>query len=394
MSQMTLREALEQVFSVPVLKGVVSNAKGELPWVKVRFRRLDDDRFQLEKLTQKQAFHSDCKQTEMEDAVRELLEMGFRQLDARSADTAFCVKVSKKGTVTLLRRAEKTRTDLTHNRQKHYLLEEGTEIPPLVDLGVFTKDGKVVQSMYAKFRQINRFTELIRDGMEEYGKQRIRILDFGCGKSYLTFVLYHYLVHIRKMETEIIGLDLKADVIADCNRLAKKYGYDNLNFQVGDIHGYRCEPPPEMVVTLHACDTATDFALFNAVQWGCELIYSVPCCQHELNGQIAPKDLKLLTRYGLIRERFSALATDAIRGALLEACGYRVQMTEFVDMSHSPKNLLIRAVKKPTSQAKRTAALREAEGLMEQFGFCPTLYKMLKADGKLPVGEEENRDGI
>lgn len=186
------------------------------------------------------------------------------------------------------------------------------------------------------------------------------------------------------MEAHITGLDLKEEVIENCNCLAEKYGYKNLNFQVGDIHGYRCETAPDMVISLHACDTATDYALFNAVDWGARLIYSVPCCQHELNGQIQAKDLALLTRYGLIKERFSALATDAIRGALLEACGYQVQMPEFVDMTHSPKNLLIRAVKKPVSKEKRKQALLEAEALMEQFAFEPTLYRMLNEAGKLP----------
>ncbi|MBR5152246.1 MAG: SAM-dependent methyltransferase [Clostridia bacterium] len=379
--ELTLCDAVAEMFQTPLIRGVVSNPKGETPWKKVRFRYLKDG-YQLEKLTEKQAFHENMKEEEMPETVLQLAKMGFRQIDGWNETTAFCLKVSKKGTVTLLKRQEKRQETATqHNREKQYLLKEDTVIPPLVDLGVITKEGKVVQSMYHKFRQINRFTELIRDGMEEFSKNSIRILDFGCGKSYLTFILYHYLVNQRGMDAEIIGLDLKTEVIANCNRLAGEYGYDKLTFQAGDVSMYQAENKPDMVITLHACDTATDYALFHAIRWGCELIYSVPCCQHELNGQIQGGELGALTRYGLIQERFSALCTDALRGALLEACGYRVQMLEFVDFSHSPKNLLIRAVKKPVSKEKRQKALKEAKALMKQFSFTPTLYRLLDEEG-------------
>ncbi len=379
----TVAEAVKSLCTEPLLKGVVSNPKGEAPWKKVNFRRLEDS-YQIEKFTQKQAFHSHCDKPGLEKEIAELLAMGFRQVDAWSEDTAFSLKISKKGKVTLLKKAQTTQTDTSHNREKQYLLKEDTNIPPLIDLGVFTKEGKVVKSMYGKFRQINRFTELIRDGLEELKQSKLKILDFGCGKSYLTFILYHYLTQVRGMEAEICGLDLKEDVIAKCNRLAEKYGYEQLKFQVGDINGFESEDAPDMVITLHACDTATDYALHHAIRWGCKLIYSVPCCQHELNGQIQGGDLSLLTRYGLIQERFSALSTDAIRGALLEACGYQVQMLEFVDFSHSPKNLLIRAVKKSVSMEKRKKALSDAKNLMQAFEFQPTLYQLLKDENLLP----------
>lgn len=378
-----MKEAVKELFAHALIKGVISNPKGETTYRQVRFKKHKEG-YQLEQLTQTQAFHQDCDKETLAGVVEKLLQEGFRQVDAWSEDTAFCLKVSKKGKATLLKKQQKTKIDTDHNRKKQYLLKEDVCIEPLIDLGVFTKEGKVVQSMYGKFRQINRFAELIRDGMEEMKQDKIHILDFGCGKSYLTFILYYYLTHVRSMEAHITGLDLKADVIADCNQLAEKYDYENLHFQVGDIHGYTCETPPDMVISLHACDTATDYALFNAVQWGCKLIYSVPCCQHEVNGQIEGKDLALLTRYGLIQERFSALATDALRGALLEASGYQVQMLEFVDFSHSPKNLLIRCVKKSVSLEKRKRALEQAERLMEQFSVKPTLYSLLKDGGFLP----------
>lgn len=266
----------------------------------------------------------------------------------------------------------------SHDRRKRYLLEEGTAIPPLVDMGVFTQEGKVVRSMYDKYRQINRFLEILDDELERLDGGVLRVIDFGCGKSYLTFVVYHYLTAVRGLRVEMIGLDLKADVIAKCEETARKYGYDGLHFELGDINGFHAPFPVDLVITLHACDTATDYALCNAVQWGAKLILSVPCCQHELNGQMAPKNFELLSRYGILQERFAALATDAIRANLLEYCGYRTQVLEFIDFTHTPKNLLIRAVRRPsTPEAVRAKALEQVHAVMEEFSFHPTLYELL-----------------
>ena len=247
-------------------------------------------------------------------------------------------------------------------------------VPFLVDLGVQTKDGKIVNSRYDKFKQINRFLELIEDILPRLDRSKESvILDFGCGKSYLTFAMYYYLKILKEYPVRIIGLDLKKDVIAECNRLAVKYGYDKLNFYHGDIASYEGADHVDMVVTLHACDTATDYALEKAVRLGASVILSVPCCQHELNGQIENELFRPIFRYGIIKERMAALYTDALRAEILESCGYRTQILEFIDMAHTPKNLLIRAVKQGAKKDNR----KEIEAILAELHADPTLYRLL-----------------
>lgn len=374
-------EAIQKLVQEPLYKIVISNPKsGAVPFRKITLSRGEDGHFFIEKLTEKQAFHGTCTAASLSQSLTEFMALGFRQLDAWSKDRAYTLKISKKGKETLLQKkvsASAPKAQTAHNREKQYILKEYSDIPPLVDLGVFTKEGKIVRSRYDKYRQINRFTELIDDALKNWKKDTIRILDFGCGKSYLTFILYHYLVKIRGISAEILGLDLKEQVINDCNTLAEKYGYSGLSFRVGDVGDFSDTQRPDMMITLHACDTATDYALYHAVRLGCPLIFSVPCCQHELNQQIAPQTLTAFTAFGLVRERFSALSTDTLRGLLLRSRGYEVDMLEFVDMEHSPKNLMIRAVQKNISQQKRKEAQKQAEDLMEAFHFSPTLYKLL-----------------
>ena len=347
--------------------------------------------YQAAAYTQKQVFHRNIDRAELLAYLSETVVGNYLQVNAWDGAYEHMFLCSKKGNATYKRKktGEKSAAvnAAAHNRKKKYLIEEGTVVAPLVDMGIFTAEGKVVASMYDKFRQINRFLEMVDDAVRDGQEETLHIIDFGCGKSYLTFVLYYYFTELRGRNVHIVGLDLKEDVIRGCNAAAEKYGYENLHFEVGDIEGYRANFPVDMVVTLHACDTATDYALFHAIRWNAKMIFSVPCCQHELNSQIKAEQLSLLTRYGIIKERFSALATDAIRANLLEYCGYKTQLLEFVDFAHTPKNILIRAVRKGGAAgnaraivppAARRRYLEEVERLMEEFHFCPTLYHLLE----------------
>lgn len=336
--------------------------------------------WQAEKYTDTQVFHERFSEEETEEFLLKMLRDTYRQCNGWDKEWEHTIRISKGGKASAQKKrtAQAPREQTEHNRKKHYILEEGTVIPPLVDMGIFTTEGKVVRSMYDKYRQINRFVELIDDEVDSLSADhKITVVDFGCGKSYLTFILYYYLAEIKGLDVRIIGLDLKKEVIENCSRAARKYGYHGLQFEVGDIGGYDCPYPVDMVVSLHACDTATDYALCHAVRWKAKLIFSVPCCQHELNRQMKGGDLKILTRYGIVRERTAALMTDAIRGNLLTACGYKTQLLEFVDLSHTPKNLLIRAVRTAQPKSVRQEALREVEALKAQFGLRPMLETLL-----------------
>lgn len=380
---MELQEMLEIVLAFEPYKLILSNPlRKDAQYRRIVVNRLGEG-WQAEKYTEKQVFHENMRADELKAFLETAMRQEYRQLNAWDGEREHAVRVSKNGKASYMKKktAQAPREKEGHNRKKHYILEEGRPIPPLVDMGIFTPEGKIVRTMYDKFRQINRFVELIDDEIGNLPRDRtLTVIDFGCGKSYLTFVLYYYLTQIRRLDVRIIGLDLKADVIEHCNRAAEKYGYDRLHFELGDINGYECPYPVDMVVSLHACDTATDYALYNAVRWGARLIFSVPCCQHELNSQMQGGGLSILTRYGIIKERTAALMTDAVRGNLLTASGYRTQLLEFVDLSQTPKNILIRAVKTNLPEKTRREALREVDTLKEQFGFRPTLDGLLRGE--------------
>lgn len=384
-----IQRLLDQYLNEKLVRLTISNPKTKTEAAKISLRpvllkgRL---MFQASIQQEKQVFH---RNLELQEAIDEILGWmeRYRQLELFSQMGQASVLVSKKGKVTV--KEKKTaycvkEPDFAHNRKKKYILDPQQKVGFLQDLGVQTQEGKIVHAKYDKFRQINRFLEFIQDILPKLPRDReVTILDFGCGKSYLTFAMYHYLKELQGYQVHIIGLDLKEEVIAHCRQLAEKYGYQGLEFYVGDIAGYQGVRQVDMVVTLHACDTATDYALDKAIRWGADVILSVPCCQHELNSQMENEVLAPVFRYGLIKERMAALFTDALRAQILESRGYQVQILEFIDMEHTPKNILIRAVKKGKEQHSE-----DYRKVMDFLHVTPTLA-VLQDGGK---EEEQNAE--
>lgn len=341
--------------------------------------------FQIEEYTKTQVFHKNLTAGDAGSYLTGKLSSdtssqtaSFKNALVETKSFTANVLVSKKGTITIKKKmnasAKQPKISLSHNRKKKYILEEGIPVPFLIDLGVMTQNGNIVNAHYDKFRQINRFLEYIEDILPSLPTGReLRILDFGCGKSYLTFAIYYYLKVLKGYPVRITGLDLKEDVIRHCNELAVKYGYDKLEFLCGDIAYYDGCSQVDMVVTLHACDTATDYALAKAVGWGAKVILSVPCCQHELNKQMKNDLLSPVLHYGILKERMAALMTDGLRAQILEANGYRTQILEFIDMAHTPKNLLIRAVYNGHCADNKD----QINELLAAFDVNPTLYRLL-----------------
>ena len=328
--------------------------------------------YQIEMFTVTQVFHKNYDENNIILAMEELMSL-FNQAEIWTTLYYYAFKITSKGKV--LSNKKKCITNILpegHNKEKNYIIKEGMVVPPLVDLGVMTSDGKVVKAYYDKFKQINKFLEMIDDtiGYEE----SLNIIDFGCGKSYLTFILYYYLTYIKKIKANIIGLDLKKDVINNCNQIKNKYGYDGLEFIVGDISLYKPENKVDMIISLHACDTATDYALYHAIKLKCKYILSVPCCQHEINKELSKDVIHPMNKYGLIKERFSSLLTDSIRANILEYYGYKVNIGEFIDMVHSPKNVVIKALLKNDKYNEKVKG--EVETLINEYKISQTLYDL------------------
>ena len=353
---MEINELLDFFINEELIDIVISNPKSKTVGniaskIKIRPLLLQGKLyFQASSYIENQIFHQNFDAFEIRLVITDWLSNEYKQGQFLSKSMSATVLSGKKGNMTIKCKKEtsvkRIQAPLSHNRKKQYILEEGKAVPFLVDLGVMTKDGKVIQAKYDKFRQINRFLEFIEDVLPQLDiNKKQTIIDFGCGKSYLTFAMYYYMKELKGYDIRIIGLDLKKEVISRCQELARKYGYQDLDFLPGDIAGYDGVEQVNMVVTLHACDTATDYALYKAVKWNADVILSVPCCQHEANKQIASKEFSGIFKYGIIKERMAALITDGIRANLLERCGYKTQILEFIDMEHTPKNLLIRAVK-------------------------------------------------
>lgn len=380
-----VKALLQESLNIDFLSATLSNPKDKNGVKKVKVRPIlkkDELFFQCEAHKNNQVFHDNYEAEKAMEVLTEYMEQ-FKQMQLETKKIRANVLVSKKGKVTIQKKQQcgcVKEVDLSHNRAKKYILQEGMAVPFLQDLGVMTAEGKIVRTKFDKFRQINRFLEFIEDILPQLAKDReVTILDFGCGKSYLTFAMYYYLHELKKYDVRIIGLDLKTDVIRHCNELSEKYGYQKLKFLEGNIADYTGVDEVDMVVTLHACNTATDFALDKAVGWNAKVILSVPCCQHELNEQMKSKTLEPVLKYGLIKERIAALVTDALRAEYLESCGYDAQILEFIDMEHTPKNILIRAVK--TGKKKENQdRIKKCEAF---FNVDPMLGRLLKERGEV-----------
>ena len=381
-----IEELLKRVLTSLLVDMVISGARGGGDFLKIKVRPVmirDSLYFQVSRYTDKQVFHENMTAEDALETLSGWILHDFRQAQIRMQDEMVTVLVSKKGKATVKsKKAACIETqNLEHNRKKQYIIEEGTAVPFMIDLGVMTESGKIIRTRYDKYRQINRFLEFIEDILPELPTDRtVHIIDFGCGKFYLTFAMYYYLKVLKHYDIRITGLDLKQKVIEDCQALADRYGYDGLQFLCGDIADYNGTDEVDMVVTLHACDTATDYALYKAVKWHASVILSVPCCQHELNRKMQCETLSGAFQYGLIKERTAALMTDAMRGQLLEMKGYKTQLLEFIDMEHTPKNILIRGVKSKglLPKAARKQQMENYQKCRDFFGAELTLEKLFK----------------
>lgn len=362
-----------------IIKGTISgkkdkNQKNE----KVKLDRIlikEEAILQSSTYTDKQVFHKNLTENEVNSWIINLLETEFNNAELITKDFIYSYRITSKGKVLSNRRKTEqvSLVPLSHNKKKNYLIEEGIPVPALIDLGIMQADGKVTKAGYDKFKQINRFLEIIDDSVKN--EEKLNIIDFGCGKSYLTFILYYYFNEIKKMNVKITGLDLKEDVIDNCNKIALKYGYSDLKFYKGDIADYKEKNDIDMIVTLHACDTATDYALYHAIKMNVRFIFSVPCCQHEINLQLDGEKLHVINKFGIMKDRFSALLTDGIRANILQYFGYKTNVMEFVDFENSPKNLLIRAVK--TNNSKNEKIKAEIDEIIKEYNIHQTLYDLI-----------------
>ena len=380
---MDITQLLDICISDKLIDMVISGQKNksEDKAVKVRIRPVilkNEIEYQVSEFVGRKVLHSNNSAADVKKKIIDYMTEDFKQAQINMTDAAATILSSKSKTLTCKYKKAgqlKVQRDLSHNRTKKYIIQEGKPVAFMIDLGVMGQDGKIIRTRYDKFRQINRFLEYIEDILPKLDKEReLTIIDFGCGKSYLTFAMYYYLKELKGYNIRIIGLDLKADVIEHCNELRTRYGYDKLDFYVGDIATYKDVDKVDMVVTLHACDTATDYALAKAVKWGAEVILSVPCCQHEANRTIKSDILSPVMDYGILKERMAAIVTDAARAKLLTANGYDTQILEFIDMEHTPKNLLIRAVK---SSKEDISAREKTKDMLEALNLELTIDKLI-----------------
>lgn len=382
---MELKALFELWIEEGFYKGIFSQpAEKSYRYQKTLVRRIADAKvyYQFESFTKEQAFH---KNIESENLIAELLEVAshFKQLQLFTEKNEHIVRISKKGKVHITtHKNQQTVVIEGHNTKKNHLLQDGVPVDFLIHLGIMEPGGKVKAKWYDKFKQINRYLELIEDSLKYIDTPEPTIIDFGCGKSYLTFALYYYLVKVKQRKATIIGLDLKEQVINNLNKLTQELGYDQLSFKVGDIAMFNYDRPIDMVISLHACNLATDYSIQKAVQWNSKVIMAVPCCHKEINKQIDVNAMDGIFSYGVLKERISALMTDGLRAQLMEAKGYETQVLEFIDMEHTPKNLMIRGYKTSSGQESPSESYLKC---CKQYNLTPTLEKLLFPEFKRQV---------
>ncbi len=376
------QEIKEIIDAGDLILAVFSNVKKgvEKTFVKVDIKPVEikgEILFQISYQYEQKVLHENLRNTELIEKIKTLLGDYFKQAQFFTKDADYQILFNKKGVGTTIKKPPtRFKVDMSHNRQKKYLIPEGVPCDFMQYLGVMDEQGKVVKKRYDKFRQLNKYLEFVDDALT-YLPEEPTIIDFGCGKAYLTFALYYYLVKIKEKKVKIIGLDLKEDVIEYCNLVANKLDYEGLSFQKGDIKDFSFTENVDMVVSLHACDTATDEALAKAVGWGAKVIYAVPCCQHELFGQLNNKEMIPLLKHGIVKDKLTTIVTDTLRACALEAVGYNVQMVEFIDMEHTPKNILIRGYLTQKSIEQKNEDYLNYKTFKESWCVNPRIDKVL-----------------
>lgn len=380
-----IADKIAEVINIDMLgDAVLSNPTKKGGVFKIKINRIalkGGECFQLSKYIDTKVMHENCSGDLLLKRIAELMREGFKQCTI-TADNYLTVLMNKKGEFKLT--GIKPNTNAVqcvaeHNRDKNYILKNGQFVPWMYKLGLMDKDGIVVSHKQKKFRQINRFLEMLKD-VEDNIPQNSVIIDMGCGKSYLTFAMYHYLNEVKGKNVTIRGYDLKKDVVDYCNSLTEQFGFNLLKFYAEDIANIdNVDGKIAMIITLHACDIATDIALFHGIRWGCKVIMSVPCCQHEINNQIKNHKMDIILKYGILKERFSAIMTDAVRAKILEIKGYKTAVMEFIDMEHTPKNIMIRAVKGASPKAEDIAELKV---FLDEYGVKQKLFELCFGDSK------------
>ncbi len=368
----------ENTISAATISDPIKKGEGLASKVKVSAISLKGElMYQLSQYVGDKVYHKNVSPDTVIDNIVAIMENNFKQCEIK-ANIICTVLMNKKRQFTLTGVKKNDKTDIIpkgHNKEKNYILPEGEYVDWMYRLGLMDKKGRVLNQKQKKFRQINKFLEMLRD-IENEIPENSTVIDMGCGKSYLTFAMYHYFNNIKNKHIHIEGYDLKRDVVDLCNSLAKEFGFSDLKFCCRDIADIENKDNKiSMIITLHACDTATDHAIYNGIRWGCRVMMNVPCCQHELFWQMKNEDMDILLKHGIIKERFAALMTDSIRAEIIEIMGYKVQVMEFIDMEHTPKNIMLRSVR--TGRKDNGEKLKKVERPMKEYNIEPTLYKLL-----------------